>query len=75
MKYVRKKVEKASDLLTYLTFKMSKHSLHKDGWSESEVYPMSLLQTQSDMNDRRDDNVKLSKTQKINLKKETRKKS
>ena len=71
---LEEKVEKANDLSTYLTFKMSKHSLHKDGWSESEVYPMSSLQTQSDMNDWRDDNVKLSKKQKINLKKETRKK-
>ena len=66
---LEEKVEKANDLSTYLTFKMSKHSLYKDGWSESEVYPMSSLQTQSDMNDWRDDNIKLSKNQKIILKK------
>lgn len=66
---LEEKVEKANDLSTYLTFKESKDSLYRDGWSESEIYPMSSLQTQSDMNDWRDDNVKLSDNQKILLKK------
>lgn len=66
---LEEKVNKANNLSTYLTFKESKHSLYRDGWSESEIYPMSSLQTQSDMNDWRDDNIKLSDNQKILLKK------
>ena len=66
---LEEKVEKANNLSTYLTFKESKHSLYRDGWSESELYPISSLQTQSDMNDWRDDNVKLSDNQKKILKK------
>ena len=58
------KVEKANDLSTYLTFKMSKESLYRDGFSESEIYPMKSLQTQSRFNDCREENVKLSKNQK-----------
>lgn len=66
---LEEKVEKANDLSTYLTFKESKHTLYKDGWSESEIYPASSLQTQSEMNDWRDDNVKLSDKQKKILEK------
>lgn len=66
---LEEKVEKANDLSTYLTFKESKHTLYKDGLSESEIYPASSLQTQSEMNDWRDDNVKLSDKQKKILEK------
>lgn len=66
---LKEKVEKANDLSTYLTFKESKHTLLKDGWSETEIYPISSLQIQSEMNDWRDDNVKLSNNQKKILKK------
>ena len=66
---LEEKVEKANDLSTYLTFKESKHTLLKDGWSESEIYPASSLQIQSEMNDWRDDNVKLSNNQKKILQK------
>lgn len=48
---LNKKVSKANDLSTYLTFKMSKHSLYKDGWSEEEIYPSSLLQIKNLYND------------------------
>lgn len=69
---LEEKIEKANDLSTYLTFKMSQHSLLRDGWSESEVYPMRALQTKSDMNDFKSVNVKLSDRQKKILKKEQR---
>lgn len=69
IKMLEEKVEKANDLSTYLTFKESKHSLLKDGWSEREIYPISSLQIQSEMNDWRDDNVKLSNNQKKILQK------
>lgn len=69
IKMLEEKVEKANDLSTYLTFKESKHTLLKDGWSESEIYPASSLQIQSEMNDWRDDNVKLSNNQKKILQK------
>lgn len=65
---LKEKVEKANNLSTYLTFKESKHTLLKDGWSETEIYPISSLQIQSEMNDWREDNVKLSNNQKKILK-------
>lgn len=44
---LNEKVSEANNLSTYLTFKMSKHSLYKDGWSEGEIYPSSSLQIKS----------------------------
>ena len=40
-------VEEANELSTYLTFKLSKHSLMRGGCSEGEIYPSKFLQDQS----------------------------
>lgn len=66
---LEEKVDKANNLSTYISFKLSKDSLYREGLFESELYPQSDLQTQSDMNDWKDDNVKLSDNQRKVLKK------
>ena len=66
---LKEKVDKANNLSTYISFKLSKDSLYREGFFESELYPQSDLQTQSDMNDWKDDNVKLSDNQRKILKK------
>ncbi len=41
------KINRTNDLSTYLTFKMSRESLYKAGWSETEVYPTQSIQVRS----------------------------
>lgn len=60
---LNEKVIKTNDLSTYLTFKMSQHSLYKDGWSEGEVYPTESLQIKYLQNDYIKGNVPLSNNQ------------
>lgn len=69
---LNEKVSKANDLSTYLTFKMSKHSLYKDGWSEGEIYPSSSLQIKNLYYDHIRGNVPLSSTQRTELEQEQR---
>lgn len=66
------KVSKANDLSTYLTFKMSKHSLHRNGVFESEIYPSSSLQMKDLYNDCVRGNVPLSGAQRTELEQERR---
>ena len=41
------KVESANSLETYLSFKISKHSLYKDGFTEDDIYPKRALQVKA----------------------------
>lgn len=69
---LNEKVSKANDLSTYLTFKMSKHSLYRDGWSEEEIYPSSFLQIKSLCYDHVKGNVPLSGAQSVELEQKQR---
>lgn len=69
---LNEKISKANDLSTYLTFKMSKHSLYKDGWSEGEIYPSSSLQVKKLYYDHVRGNVSLSSAQRTELEQEQR---
>lgn len=69
---LNEKVAKANDLSTYLTFKMSKNSLHKYGWSEGEIYPSSSIQIKNLYYDHVRGNVPLSSNQKSELEQEQR---
>ena len=57
------KVNAANNLETYLSFKLSKHSLYRDGWSEGELYPSSSIQTKSLHYDYLPGNISLSSNQ------------
>ena len=58
------KVNNANNLETYLTFKLSKHSLYRDGWSEGELYPTSSNQVKDLYRDYLPGNISLSINQK-----------
>lgn len=58
------KVNAANNLETYLTFKLSKHSLYRGGWSEGELYPTASIQSKSLYYDNLKGNIPLSKNQK-----------
>lgn len=66
------KITKANDLSTYLTFKMSKNTLYRDGWSESEVYPTESLQIKNLCYDHIKGNVPLSNNQRVELEEQQR---
>ena len=55
---------KANDLDTYLTFKMSKHFLYREGFSENEIYPAQSIQIKNLYYDYLPGNVRLSENQK-----------
>ena len=61
-------LSKANDLSTYLTFKISKSSLYKDGFSEKEIYPSQAIQIKDLYCDDMPGNVKLSERQQQALK-------
>lgn len=61
---------KANDLSTYLTFKMSKHSLYRNGLSEGEIYPTQSIQIKDLYHDYIKGNVSLSENQKSLLRKQ-----
>ena len=44
---LKEKVESANSLETYLSFKISKHSLYKDGFTEDDIYPKRALQVKA----------------------------
>lgn len=67
------KVNNANNLETYLTFKLSKHSLYRDGWSEGELYPTSSIQVKDLYRDYLPGNISLSTNQKNKLREEQRK--
>ena len=58
------KINNANNLETYLTFKLSKHSLYRQGCSEGELYPISSIQTRTFHYDYLPGNVPLSEKQK-----------
>ena len=61
------KVTQANNLDTYLTFKMSKHSLYRDDWSEKEIYPSESIQIKNLYYDHVKGNVRLSNNQRAEL--------
>lgn len=67
------KINTANNLETYLTFKLSKHSVYRNGCSEGELYPTSSIQTKSLYYDYLPGNISLSTNQKKTLEKEQRK--
>lgn len=67
---LNEKLSKANDLSTYLTFKMSKHSLYRYGLSEGEVYPSQSIQIKDLYYDYIQGNVRLSENQKTILREE-----
>ncbi len=70
---LNEKVTKANDLSTYLTFKMSKHSLYRNDLSEGEIYPTESLQIKNLYYDHIKGNVPLSNNQKVELEDQERK--
>ena len=71
--YLGETVTKANDLSTYLTFKMSKHSLLKNDLSERDIYPTKSLQIKDLYYDYIKGNVPLSDNQRTKLKEEQNK--
>ncbi len=69
---LNEKITEANDLSTYLTFKISKHSLYRGGFSESEIYPSKSLQIKKLDYDYIKGNVPLSNNQKAELKDQQR---
>lgn len=67
---LKHKVEEANNLSTYLTFKMSKHSLLREGISEGEIYPSKALQIKSLFYSHIEGNVPLSNKQEQELRQE-----
>ena len=67
------KINTANNLETYLTFKLSKHSLYRDGRSEGELYPTSSIQVKDLYRDYLPGNISLSTNQKNQLREERRK--
>ena len=67
IRLLNEKVTEANDLSTYLTFKMSKHSLHRDDWSEGDIYPTESLQIKNLNFDCLKGNVPLSNNQRSEL--------
>ncbi len=70
---IEEKVNKANDLSTYLTFKMSIDSLYRNGFDEREIYPTKLLQEKNLYYAYIKGNVPLSDNQIAKLKAEQRK--
>lgn len=60
---LNEKIYEANDLSTYLTFKLSKHSLYREGFSEGEIYPTTSIQIQNLHYGDRKGNVPLSTNQ------------
>lgn len=44
---LKEKVDSVNSLETYLSFKISKHSLYKDGFTEDDIYPKRALQVKA----------------------------
>ncbi len=67
------KLATANDLSTYLTFKMSKHSLYKNDLFIGEIYPSRALQVKDLIYNYHQGNVSLSKNQRKILEEEQEK--
>ena len=55
------KLNKANDLSTYLTFKISRQSIYRNDFSENELYPLPSLQDKHYLGFNREEYVPLSK--------------
>ena len=67
---LNEKVTEANNLSTYLSFKMSKYSLAREGFSESEIYPHKSLQVKNLSFGNLPGDVRLSNNQKQQLREE-----
>ncbi len=72
---LNEKVSKANDLSTYLTFKMSKHSIYRNGFSEGEVYPTKSILVKNLHSGYSYGNIPISSRQEQELHEEFRKSS
>lgn len=72
---LNEKVSKANDLSTYLKFKMSKHSIYRDGFSEGEVYPTKSILVKNLHSGYSYGNIPISSRQEQELHEEFRKSS
>ena len=68
-----KKTNKANDPSTYLTFKMSKQSLYRNGLSEEEIYPSKVILVKNLYKGNSYGNVPISNRQKQELNEEQEK--
>lgn len=73
IKDLYEKVSQANDLSTYLTFKMTKHSLYRDDINESEIYPNEALQFKNLLCENSNGCIPLSENQKEEFRKTYRK--
>lgn len=67
------KINTANNLETYLTFKLSKHSVYRNGCSEGELYPSTSIQVKNLYYDYLPGNISLSTNQKNELREKERK--
>ena len=67
------KINTANNLETYLTFKLSKHSVYRNGCSEGELYPSSSIQVKNLYYDYLPGNIPMSETQRNILMEKERK--
>lgn len=67
------KINTANNLETYLTFKISKHSVYRNGCSEGELYPTSSIQVKNLYYDYLPGNIPMSESQKNVLREKERK--
>lgn len=67
---LKEMLEKANNLETYLDFSVSKHSLYRDGFDESEIYPRRSLQVKDIFFDNKKGYIPLSEKQRAKLREE-----
>ena len=67
---LKEMLEKANNLETYLDFSVSKHSLYRDGFDESEIYPRRSLQVKDIFFDNKKGYIPLSEKQRAKLRRE-----
>jgi len=67
------KINTANNLETYLTFKLSKHSVYRNGCSEGELYPSTSIQVKNLYYDYLPGKISLSTNQKKELREKERK--
>ncbi len=67
------KINTSNNLETYLTFKLSKHSVYRNGCSEGELYPTSSIQVKNLYYDYLPGNIPMSEAQKNVLREKERK--
>lgn len=73
IKTFKSKISEANNLDTYLTFKISKDYIYRNGLTEGEFYPSKSIQIKSIYYDNLEGNIRLSENQRKELKEVDRK--